>query len=68
MMGERTTRMEAHYEAIHDLLNSDKESISRILYVREVKTLKKRFPQVEIKMESSYKGALYNCVIKKKII
>lgn len=65
MMGERTTRMESHYEAIQGLLNSDKERISRILYVREVKTLQKRFPQVEIKIESIYKGSLYNCVISK---
>ena len=65
MMGERTTRMESHYEAIQGLLNSDKERISRILYAREVKTLRKRFPQVEIKIESIYKGSLYNCVISK---
>ena len=65
MMGERTTRMESHYEAIQGLLHSDKERISRILYAREVKTLRKSFPQVEIKIESIYKGSLYNCVISK---
>ena len=65
MMGERTTRMESHYEAIEELLNSDKDQINRILYVREVKTLRKRFPQVEIEIESNYKGSLYNCIISK---
>lgn len=65
MMGERTTRMESHYEAIQDLLNSNKGHMSRILYVREVKTLRKRFPQVEIEIESNYKGSLYNCIISK---
>lgn len=45
MMGERTTRMESHYEAIEELINSDKEQINRILYSREIRVLRRRFPK-----------------------
>ena len=66
MMGERTTRMESHYEAIEDFLKSDKERIKRILYGREIRTLRKRFPEVKIEIESEYsKSTLYVCIIKK---
>lgn len=65
MMGERTTRMESHYEAIEDLLSSDKEQINRILYSREIKTLEKRFSEIKIEVKSIYSGRLYNCIIKK---
>lgn len=64
MMGERTTRMESHYEAIEDLLNSDKDQINRILYSREIKTLR-RIPEIEIEVKSVYSDKLYNCIIKK---
>ena len=65
MMGERTTRMESHYEAIEDLLNSDKDQINRILYSREIKTLEKRFSEIKIEVKSVYSDRLYNCIIKK---
>ena len=66
MMGERTTRMESHYEAIEDLLSSDKEQINRIVYGREIRTLRKRFPEIKIEIESEYsKSLLYVCIIKK---
>lgn len=64
MMGERTTRMESHYEAIEDLLNSNKDQINRILYSREIKTLR-RIPEIEIEVKSVYSDRLYNCIIKK---
>ena len=64
MMGERTTRMESHYEAIEDLLNSNKDQINRILYSREIKTLR-RIPEIEIEVKSVYSDKLYNCIIKK---
>lgn len=66
MMNERMTRMESHYEAIEDLLNSDKEEINRILYSREIKTLGRVFPEVKIERVSSYSEKLYNCIISKK--
>ena len=65
MMGERTTRMESHYEAIEDLLSSDKEQINRILCSREIRVLRRRFPKVEIEKKSLYSDKLYNCVKKK---
>ena len=65
MMGERTTRMESHYEAIEELINSDKEQINRILYSREIRVLRRRFPKVKIEEKSLYSDKLYNCVIKK---
>ena len=66
MMGERTTRMESHYEAIEDLLNSDKDQINRILYGREIRTLEKRCPKIKIEVKSVYSDRLYNCIITKK--
>ena len=65
MMGERTTRMESHYEAIEDLLNSDKDQINRILYSREIRTLEKRYPKIKIEVKSVYSDRLYNCIITK---
>lgn len=66
MMGERTTRMESHYEAIENFLKSDKEQINRILYGREIRTLGRVFPEVKIERVSSYSEKLYNCIISKK--
>ena len=65
MMGERLTRMESHYEAIDDFLKSDKEQINRILYRREIETLRKRFKKIKIEVESVYSDKLYNCIIEK---
>lgn len=66
MVNERMTRMESHYEAITDFLKSDKEQINRILYGREIRTLRKRFPEIKIEIESEYsKSLLYVCIIKK---
>ena len=65
MVNERMTRMESHYEAITDFLKSDKEQINRILYGREIRTLRKRFPEIKIESESEYSKSLYVCIIKK---
>ena len=65
MMDERTTRMESHYEAIEDLLSSDKDRINRILYSREIKTLRKRVSEIKIEVISEYSDKLYNCIISK---
>ena len=65
MVNERMTRMESPYEAITDFLKSDKEQINRILYGREIRTLRKRFPEIKIEIESEYSKSLYVCIIKK---
>lgn len=62
---ENTTRMEGHYAAIQRLLESKQKYIYRVLYTREIRTLRRRFPQVKIEIDSLYRGPLYNCVIRK---
>ncbi len=66
MTDGRMTRMETHIETIENLLKSNEvESIKRRLYGREIRALRKRFPQVKVEIESSYRDSLYNCKIKK---
>ena len=62
----RQTRMESHCEIIEEFLRNDVKSIRRRLYSREIRNLRKKFPKIEIQVESYYKDSLYNCLISKK--
>ena len=63
-MVEKTTRMESHYEVIMEMLKFNKKEITRILYPREIRMLRKRFKEIENEVQEVYKEPLYKCVIK----